>query len=767
MFRALLLVAVVSLSGCRQSPAAASRRYVERGNRFLTTGRYPEAAINFRKALQSDPQSGEANYGLGRTEQSRGRVREAYVAYRRAAQLMPRHVEVRVDLADLMMSSNLQAGESGKTLRAKVSEIVSEIEALDPVSADGMRLKGQIALAEGLVKEAAGIFEKGRLRQPDHPGLTLGLVQSLFADRRAGEAESLALEFLGRRKDFLPLYDVLHAYYMSAQRAGDAERIRKTMVAALPGHPDSHLRLAAHYRLTNRLTEMNAVIQQLLATNRQVPGVRAMTGDFYAAQGAWNKALEQFEAGAREETQPLARTAYRKRVARVLATQQKTNEALKMLDATLLENPVDSEAHALKAALLLDGAVGAGIDRAIQEYRLAVEHDPGDPVLRNHLGRAYLKRGRLEEARAQFQEASQGRETYLAPRLGLAQTAMAMGQNRDALRYLDQILVYDAANPNVRILRAAALTAIGSYGEARGELLRLEREFPASSDVRLQLGLLHIATKNYREAEEVFRKLYQPGRTGDLRPLEGLIETYISQAQAGRAVELLQEELRRAPKPGPIHWALASTAVQAGLFDLALEQLRFLIAAEPGSADLHVRLGEVQARRGDRASAIQSLERARALAPNDPAPLGLLAHLLDLEGRRSEALALHRRALQLKPQDPFAMNNVAYLLAETGGDLNEAMRLAEFALRKLPQQPGFSDTIGLIYLKRNNSDTALHIFSNLAGKHPANPTYRYHLAEALVKKGDRARARVELETALDHQPAKEIEQRIRGLLVTL
>src|SRR6185295_5162491 len=104
--------------------------------------------------------------------------------------------------------------------------------------------------------------------------------------------------------------------------------------------------------------------------------------------------------------------------------------------------------------------------------------------------------------------------------------------------------------------------------------------------------------------------------------------------------------------------------------------------------------------------------------------------------------------------EPGIQNNVAFLLVETNGNLDEAANLAQQATRQAPGQPNFSDTLGWIYIKKDMAPSALQIFENLVKKYPDEPTYRYHLGVALLKTGNKEKARTALQGALTKNPAK-------------
>lgn len=761
----VLILVLLPGMACRQNPQTARAKYLARGDKAAAAGQHREAAINYRKAIQAVPNSAEAFFRLGQSEQALGRIKEAYYAYGRAAQLAPDHVGARVKLAEMLLTSYLRDSSRPEAVRAQIERVLTEILSQKPDAVDGLRLRGDLELGAGNAGEAIQFLQRANRIAPGDEKVVLVLAQALFKNKQEAAAEVLAKEFLAKERSFVPLYNLLYGYYTATQRPLAGEELRKLQVANNPDSADSLIQLAEHYRTSGKKEASNETLRQFVSRFGSSPGARIKSGDFYAASGSWEDAIREYETGAAAE--PSQRGQYDRKIAQVMLSQGKRSEARKRLDASVAQDPKDIATRSMRAILIGEQALGGELDKAIEEFRLVADQSPDNPVIRFQLGRACLRRGRLEEARAAFQQAAQMRERYLPPRLGLAQVALAMKQYRVALRHVDEVLAYDPGNPAVRILRAAASTGLRNFGDARGELLRLRNEAPGSADVQIQLGLVAIGEKKYAEAVEIFRKLHQPGRN-DLRPLEGLVEAYLAQKHSNMAIELLKTELERTPASGPLRWALASTALQAGDLNLAAEQYGALLAQNNRAPDLHVRIADVWARKGDVERAIRHLEQARALDGSDPSPLPLLGQLLTERGQMEEALTTYRRLLQLRPNDPFAMNNLAYLLAEMDRDLDEALRLAKAALQKVPQHPNVSDTIGLIYLKRNMLDSALYIFTNLmGGQHATNPAFRYHFAMVLASKGDSGRARIELQTALGQNPPRTLEGKIRALLNSL
>jgi Flp pilus assembly protein TadD len=289
---------------------------------------------------------------------------------------------------------------------------------------------------------------------------------------------------------------------------------------------------------------------------------------------------------------------------------------------------------------------------------------------------------------------------------------------------------------------------------------------PDYHDARLQLGLVDIAQGRLDDAERTFRRYYKPG-SPDLRPLEGLVEVYLAGKRFAEATTLVEKELITTSVSSAVRALLARTAARAGETVLGIAQYELLIAAHPTTVDYYLRLAELQQTTGEYSKAVSTLEKASQLSPDDADVALQLGYLLERAGGARQAAEHYRTVLAQRSDDPVAQNNLAHILADTGGNLEEALRLAQRAQAMLPDAPEVADTIGWIYLKQDNIDSALQVFTNLVNAHPENPTYRYHLGAALLKKGNVSEAREELKGALANDPAENQAAAIRALMESI
>src|SRR5690606_25682869 len=103
-------------------------------------------------------------------------------------------------------------------------------------------------------------------------------------------------------------------------------------------------------------------------------------------------------------------------------------------------------------------------------------------------------------------------------------------------------------------------------------------------------------------------------------------------------------------------------------------------------------------------------------------------------------------------------------LAEGGADLAEARSLADRAVRESPGNPYCVDTLGFVYLKQGQVDSALQAFNSAVAQSPQTPQFRVHLAMALMAQGDDNGARSELTRALALDQSGREAQEIHDLL---
>lgn len=178
-------------------------------------------------------------------------------------------------------------------------------------------------------------------------------------------------------------------------------------------------------------------------------------------------------------------------------------------------------------------------------------------------------------------------------------------------------------------------------------------------------------------------------------------------------------------------------------------------------------MADLRASRGDAKTAENLYRQVLQKKPRDPDLLAKLGMVMQQQNRIKEAIEFYRQALVQSSDHVVASNNLAWLLADTGGDLNEALRLAQSAKERMPKDPNIADTLGWVYYKKANYPLAQSEFQQALSADPKNPLFLYHLAECHANQGNQAAAVQELRQALAPSQAFAGIERARELLKKL
>jgi tetratricopeptide (TPR) repeat protein len=755
------LAAVLAVGGlsCSRDPNVVKVKYLENGNRYFEKGRYQEARIMYRNALKKDPRYAEAYYRLGLTDLKMKRPLEASRDFRRAIDTDPKHQGARAQLGELYLLAYLSRSPGWENLPAMIQSLSDELLKLNSKSVEGLRLKGFYELSQKQLPEATATFRRANELSPGKPEVALPLAQTLYAAGKNEEAEKLARDLIEKEKTFGPVYDLLYVQAMRAKRMAEAESILKLKVANNPNVADYLLQLARFYYTQQRPADMQRVVEKV--GSKEFPDGRAKAGMFYYSIRDFDSAVRQYEAGIQED--PQRKAQYQKAIAEILVIRRRPADAIRMLEQVLQENRDDDQAQAMRASLMIETGDPKQVQAAITDLQAVISRMPANAVLRFNLGRALQFKGQLDQARTQYVESARLQKNLIPPRLALAQLDYYRRDWGHTLEYSNEVLQLDPRNLPARLLRSSALAAVGNFTQARKDLADTTKLFPSSREAQIQIALLDLTERRYADAETAFRKLYQEAPE-DLRSLMGLAETYARQAQYQKAIQVLSTEAARQPGRPEIQLALGNLAFRSKQYDLAIEHYQALVKANPEAGEVYYRLGEAYRVKGDFKEAVKAFRTAKDLRPNDAAPALQLALLLHNAGQIEQARPIYEQILKIQPDNPVALNNLAYLMAEDGQDLDEALKLAQRAKQRLPDNLDVSDTLGWIYIKKNLADNAVDLYQDLVAKSPDRSTYRYHLAIALYQRGDRVRARRELQIALQKKPSPDEETKIKALL---
>jgi tetratricopeptide (TPR) repeat protein len=752
------VVAVIAASGCN----ASKQTYLERGNKLFAEGRYDDAALKYRVAIQKDPGFGEAYYRLGLAAAKLNQTREAYSALFRAVQLLPDNVRAKEKFADVCLSVYLADPQHSQVLYNQISKLSDDFLSKNHNSYEGLMLKGYLASTDQKPKEAIEYFRQALHIRPADAGVVTELAHLLIQDGEIQEGEALATNLIVHKKtSYGPVYDLMYSFYLNANRPVEAENVLRTKVNNNTRNADYVLQLARHYNRLHNTSEMNGALQRLLDDPKDFPQARLWVGDFYLGLRDYAEAIGYYQQGANASPDAKTKVLYEIRNVLALLSEGKRDEAFRLTEHLQQQHPGDSAVLRMHADLLLAQGQTEHAGLAVREFQKLATENPADATLRMQLGRAQRLKGDLENARTQYLEVIHQHQDLLAARYELAEIGLILHRPQEAVQQASEILSTQPNDRRARLLYGSGLLATGDGDAARAVFTGLIKDNPQDVEPRVQLGFVALAEKNFPQAIDI---LGRHRTQGDARVFAALAQAYVREKQLDQARVILNEGLGKWPNSSELLEQLAGEEALSGHYDLALAQYQKLLASDPKSIILRRRLAEVCDLQGNHSRALAYYQEAHQLVPGDATVAMNLAEELARAGRQDEARALYREVAKAHPENAPALNNAAFFLADTGGDLDEALRLAKNALAKVPGQPNFSDTVGYIYLKKGMLDSAIQSFSTLAHRYPASASFRYHLGLALFQKGEKSVARKELETALSNHPSPQETLQIRELL---
>jgi Flp pilus assembly protein TadD len=206
--------------------------------------------------------------------------------------------------------------------------------------------------------------------------------------------------------------------------------------------------------------------------------------------------------------------------------------------------------------------------------------------------------------------------------------------------------------------------------------------------------------------------------------------------------------LRSRPRDGAMLLLASRTYGSMGDLTTAEKLLQQAIAIDPNNLDAYGMLGRLYATQRRLGDATTQFEKLAERQPKSVSAHTITGILLDMQHRPDDARRKYERALEVDPRAAVAANNLAWIHAETGGNLDIALQLAQTAKAQLPDRPEVNDTLGWIYHKKGLSAMAVTPLLQSVQKDPTNATYHYHLGMAYAGSGEKDKARASLQKAL-------------------
>jgi tetratricopeptide (TPR) repeat protein len=322
------------------------------------------------------------------------------------------------------------------------------------------------------------------------------------------------------------------------------------------------------------------------------------------------------------------------------------------------------------------------------------------------------------------------------------------------------------SNALAAVLLADSFLARKEWKKAEQIYQAMIKQLPKAEIGYLRMGISRKLQQKPAEAAGFFSQAIERNPK-DLTALNEYVFALLTAKDAAKARKILDTELAKEPK-NALLWEL-SGRYSLGTGKPAEAEAAFLKAIEiaPDFPAPYYQLGLLYA---SQKKFPESEARLRKVVEKNDKNIGarvLLGMMLDSQGKSDAAVKEYRKVLELSPKNPIAANNLAANLADTGGNLDEALKFAQIAREAVPEEPTVADTLGWVYYRKGLFDSALPLIADAAGKAKNNASIRYHHGMVLAKKGKGREAAAELKAALSLDPkfpgADEAKKTIESL----
>jgi tetratricopeptide (TPR) repeat protein len=770
--KACVLIALVAVGGCSGKEERIAK-HLDRAQTYLIGSDYEKARVEFKNVLQMDPKNIDALYGQAQVHEKLEKWREAAGLHQRVLDLDGTHLAAKERLARIYFVG----GGSDKAL-----ELADEILKVKHDSAIALTVKGGVLAQRGELEAAAQSVNEALTSSPGHldavmlqasllaqkkdhdgalrvleeglkhnaadPGIITVMAQINADQGRQDEAVALLQQLVTSQPDNLAYRKQLAAYYARLDKKDLAEQVLRESVQQLPEQNEPKLMLVDYLLKADGTEKALMELQQFISNDRESTELRLALARLYEIADKKDEAKKELSALVDANgVEPNALKA-RLQLAKMAAVDSNREDAMRLVNEVLKENPRDNDGLLFRGKLFL---MKNDLPGAIGDLRAVLRDQPASVEVLALLGRAHLANKEAELAKEQFDKAIALSANPIPLRFEIGQLYLQAGRMDDALQQLEIVSRDPAANAAVFEALFKAQIAKKDFAAARATAKRVP-ETPATQGVGDFLaGQADVAESDYASAVKRFKTALAKA-PGAVEALSALVKSRLALKQEKEAMADVMAVLKAEPK----HFAAQNILGELYLAQKkpreAAAAFRGALALNSSVAIFYRNLAAAQLQIEDKEGAIKALEEGMQKAAHGDSLVVDLASLHERDGRFDEAIHIYDSALNKDPKSVVFANNLAMLLVSHKKDsvsLERAGKLIEHL--RGTENPAYLDTMGWVHYSRGELDQALPLLQHAVIAAPEQPLVHYHLGMAQYKKGDLAAAKQNLQGALERK----------------
>jgi tetratricopeptide (TPR) repeat protein len=288
----------------------------------------------------------------------------------------------------------------------------------------------------------------------------------------------------------------------------------------------------------------------------------------------------------------------------------------------------------------------------------------------------------------------------------------------------------------------------------------------AKSLARYTMGVIHDFNGLTEDAVDQFKK----SASYDDKNYAVHLRLGADYARLGKLSEAIKElhlALAQDPQNVQARYLLALIYSTQKDFDKAAAEYESILQsfseAQPENLEIYGYLGQLYYSQKQYPKAIHQFETILSLDPKNTDVMFLLGSLYLEEGQKDKAIDLFNKILQINPDHDGSLNSLGYLYAEDNTKLDEAQKMVERALIVDPKNGAYLDTLGWVYYKKGDYQSALKYLKE-ADNLLKDPVIYDHIGDVYFKLNEPDNAKKYWNFSLEMQPnQKQIQNKIHDL----
>ncbi len=338
-------------------------------------------------------------------------------------------------------------------------------------------------------------------------------------------------------------------------------------------------------------------------------------------------------------------------------------------------------------------------NKAIEEYRAAIDADPTSAYLTSGLAELYAKTGRIRDAVVEAQDIIKRNPNNLEARRLLGRIYlrslgdMQAGSGSEsvlklAIEQYEQIVRLQPDSMDDHLLLGRLYRLNNDLQKAESEFKTAVKLQPDSEEAVTTLAYLYNELGDTARATQVLSSVPNAERSAKLYSALGY--TYEQQKQFKEAVEAYRHAIEMDRDNLDAIRGLAQNLLNDGQADAALEQYKVIADANPEDAQTYVRIAEIYRKQGKFDLALDNLKKAESMVQDSVEVPYNIAAIYQAQGRYDEAIPIMRELLKKseKPEGKYS----------DGEKSNRAV---------------FLERLGTIYRDQGNNQAANEIFREI------------------------------------------------------